>query len=105
VGKLKHRWTERDTIIAYHLYRFGDKDLSFSQGEIGDLLGMGSASMGFKLANFKAVAGDGGLDQYTKLDETIFNRFQHLPDDEFRVVGLQAITDAMSDAIARRQSG
>jgi len=59
-----HKWTEKDDIVAFYLYKFGDKDIPFSIGDVGTNLGMGVNSLKMRIANFKAIDGKGGLEHF-----------------------------------------
>ena len=95
-----HRWSEDDEIIALYLYRFGDKDLPFTKQEIADSLGMGWNSMSIKIANIKAVDTGKGMSGFSTQCQKIFERYQHMPDKEFSVLGLEAISRALEKRMA-----
>lgn len=68
----KHEWTENDDIIALYLYRFGLEDLPLGIGEIGDRLGMGAGSLRMRIRNFRAIDGQGGLENAAIQSRKIF---------------------------------
>jgi hypothetical protein len=57
-----HRWSEDDDLIGYCLYRFGPDVFGRSVEEIAGVPGMPFSSLNIKIANFKFIAGNGGLD-------------------------------------------
>ena len=59
---MKHEWSLDDDLIGYFLFRFGDAGLGISKKELAEKLGMGWASMNQKIANYKYLAGQAGLD-------------------------------------------
>ena len=61
-----HSWSIDDDLIAYHVFRFGPRDIDGNVQEIGTILGMGFNSFNLKIANLKAIAGLGGLANYTR---------------------------------------
>jgi hypothetical protein len=67
-----HHWSDDDNLIAYCLYRFGKEAFGIDQHELGDMLGMEFNSLNLKIANFKAIDGAGGLDQYSEQALRIF---------------------------------
>jgi hypothetical protein len=77
-----HRWSDDDNLIAYHVFRFGKRDLPTDFEEIGTILGMGSNSFSLKVANFKAIAGEGGMEGYSHQAVRIYEKYSRLPDDE-----------------------
>ena len=94
-----HRWSDDDNLIAYCLYRFGGDVFGSNKHVLGDMLGMGHNSIALKIANFKCIDGQGGLDQYSQQALRIFTKYCDLPSDEVRVAGnaaLQRATDGTS---------
>lgn len=87
----RHRWSVDDDLIAYHAFRFGKGDLDGSLQEMGQILGMGFNSFALKIANFKAIAGMGGLANYTRQSVQVYEKYSKLPDSEARLAGIQAI--------------
>jgi hypothetical protein len=87
----RHQWTEDDETIGFYLYRFGDKDLPFTKQELATMLGMGWNSMSLKVANFRALDGNGTMDGYTTQTMRVYERYKNTPDDEFMLIGMEAI--------------
>lgn len=71
---MPHHWTPNDDLVAYYLYRYGESGLGLSLDEIGALLGMGGAALRMRIQNHKAVAGEAGLSNYSRLTEEVFRR-------------------------------
>jgi hypothetical protein len=88
---VRHRWSVDDDLIAYHAFRFGPRDLDGNIREMGEILGMGFNSFNLKIANFKAIAGQGGLPNYTRQSVQVYEKYSKLPDSEARLAGIQAI--------------
>ena len=99
---LRHRWSVDDDLIAYHAFRFGPSDLDGNIQEIGEILGMGFNSFNLKIANFKAIAGMGGLANYTKQSVQVYEKYSKLPDSEARLAGVEAIGRAF-EAFSNRK--
>lgn len=89
-----HRWSDDDNLIAYCFYRFGEDVFGKDRQELGDILGMGFNSFGLKIANFKAIDGLGGLEQYSQQALRIFTRYSKLSDEEVRQAGNAALQRA-----------
>ncbi|MGI4789520.1 MAG: hypothetical protein ACRYFS_11795 [Janthinobacterium lividum] len=87
----RHSWTVDDDLIAYHVFRFGPRDIDGTIQEIGEILGMGFNSFNLKLANFKAIAGLGGLENYTRQSVQVYEKYSKLSDSEARLAGVEAI--------------
>lgn len=68
-----HTWSEDDELIAYCLYRFGNDFFGKDRHELGDMLGMGFNSLSLKIANFKAIDGLGGMEQYSQQALRVFS--------------------------------
>jgi 5-methylcytosine-specific restriction protein A len=80
----KHEWTEDDDIVALYLYRFGPDDLPISVGEIGDRLGMGAGSLRMRIGNFRAIDGQGGLDNAAIQSRKVYESHAKTSKDELR---------------------
>ncbi len=87
----RHQWTEDDEIIGFYLYRFGDKDLPFTKQELATMLGMGWNSMSLKIANFATLDDATTMDGYSHQAKRIYERFKDMPDDEFMLIGIEAM--------------
>ncbi len=90
----RHSWTVDDDLIAYHVFRFGPRDIDNNVQEIGVILGMGFNSFNLKLANFKAIAGQGGMENYTRQSLQVYEKHSKMPDGEARLAGVEAISRA-----------
>lgn len=99
---VRHRWSIDDDLIAYHAFRFGPRDLDGSIREMGEILGMGFNSFALKIANFKAIAGQGGLENYTRQSVQVYEKYSKMSDSEARLAGIQAINRAF-DAYSNRK--
>ncbi|HKQ47720.1 MAG TPA: hypothetical protein VJZ71_06610 [Phycisphaerae bacterium] len=92
---MNHKWSEDDDLIGYYLFRFGDAGLGTSKQELADRLGMGWASMNQKIANYKFLAGQPGLDHPSIQSRQIHSRYKDMPDDAFKTIGQKAIANAL----------
>ena len=92
-----HRWSDDDNLIAYCLYRLGNKEPTFgiAPTELGQILGMGYNSLSIKVANFKAIDGAGGMEGYSKQAELIEKRYRDMSNSELRSVGVEAVGRAL----------
>jgi len=61
---------------------------------------MGFNSLGLKIANFKAIDGSGGLEQYSQQALRVFTRYSGLPDEEVRQAGIAALQRASGSTTA-----
>ena len=52
---------------------------------------MGFNSFNLKLANFKAIAGQGGMENYTRQSLQVYEKYSKMPDGEARLAGVEAI--------------
>ena len=98
-----HHWSDDDNLIAYHVFRFGKRDLPSEIHEMGDILGMGYNSFMLKVSNFKSIAGEGGLDGYSQQAVRIYNKHSRMSDSEARHEGVAAIARAL-DTYTNRKS-
>ena len=80
-NKKRHQWTEENELVAYYLYRCGDKNLEESKEAIGELLGMGWNSLALKIANFKALEGKGGYDGFSRQAQRVYEQNEIFSDD------------------------
>jgi hypothetical protein len=58
---MKHKWSKKDEIVAFYLYKYSDKELPYSLEIIAKKLGMGINSMKMKLSNFQYLTKGKGL--------------------------------------------
>jgi len=63
----KHKWTEEDDIVAFYLYKFGTRNISYVIEEISGILGMSTDSLKMRIKNFRALDTGSGLSHYAKL--------------------------------------
>lgn len=98
----RHSWSVDDDLIAYHVFRFGSRDVDGDPQEIGAILGMGFNSFNLKIANFKAIAGLGGLENYTRQSVQVYEKYSELSDSEARLAGVEAIGRAFEAYTNRR---
>lgn len=99
---LRHKWSFDDDLIAYHAFRFGSGDLD-NVKEMGQILGMGFNSFNLKIANFKAIAGQGGLENYTRQSVQVYEKYSKVSDSEARAAGVQAIQRAFDVYTNRKE--
>ena len=90
-----HSWSDDDNLIAYHVFRFGKRDLPSELQEMGEILGMGYNSFMLKVSNFKSIAGKGGLEGYSHQAVRIYDKYSKLSDNEARSAGLAAMSRAL----------
>jgi hypothetical protein len=69
---VKYSWTKDDDIVAFYLYRFDTDGLASSVEEIAHQREMSAASLIMRIANFKAIDGGGGLQNYAKQSQKVF---------------------------------
>jgi hypothetical protein len=87
-----HIWKEDHDIVALYLYKFRRNGISLSLQEIGERLGMGVNSLKMRIANFKAIAGDGGLNHYSAQSKRIYNNYGGIPEDTLRSKVLEILS-------------
>jgi hypothetical protein len=92
-----HRWSDDDNLIAYCLYRLGTNEqaLGITPKAIGEVLGTGYDSLAIKVANFKAIDGDGGMSGYSQQAKEIYQRHCNLTNAELRELGIVALQKAL----------
>ena len=90
-----HHWSDDDNLIAYHVFRFGKRDLPSDLHEMGDILGMGYNSFMLKISNFKSIAGTGGLEGYSQQAVRIYEKYSKMSDVEAWTAGVGAIRCAL----------
>ncbi len=92
-----HRWSDDDNLIAYCLYRLGNKEHTFGiePNDLGKILGMGNNSLSLKVANFKSIDGAGGMEGYSKQAERIEKQYRNMSDSELWLTGSKAVQRAL----------
>ena len=71
-----HRWTKDDDIVAYYIYRYGTNSVFKTVKDISEILGLSESSLKMRIANFKAIDGNGGLKNYAKQSEEVYHKFK-----------------------------
>jgi hypothetical protein len=82
--KLKHRWSLEDNLVAFYLYKFGTKNLSYSEDLILDLLGISKGSMKMAKQNFLSLDGKnhGALKNASKMGKEVFEKYNSMDSEE-----------------------
>ena len=75
---MPHKWTPEDDLIAFYLYRYESSSLRMTTEFISKKLGMSEASLRMRIGNFQAIDGKGGLQNFAKLSERIFNQYKDI---------------------------
>jgi hypothetical protein len=81
-----HKWTEKDDIIMFYLYKFGTKNIKLSIEEIGEILNIKPSSIKMRIGNFKAIDTQGkeGLKHYAKLSKKIYEKYKNYLESDLR---------------------
>ena len=93
-----HRWSDDDDLIGYCLYRFGPDVFGRSVEEIAGVPGMPFSSLNIKIANFKFIAGNGGLEGYSQQALAVFRQYEDVLSDDARNAGVLALHRAAGKA-------
>ncbi len=81
----RHQWTDKDEVIAFFLYRYGDDDLMFKRCGIAKKLGMSKESLVAKEGNFKFLDTGKGLSNASCLSKKIYEKYKNKPKDKHRI--------------------
>lgn len=73
---MPHNWSKEDDIIAFYLYRYGPESLMMTLESISQKLGMSASSLRMRVGNFKALDGDGGLQNWAKQSEKVYQDYK-----------------------------
>lgn len=80
----KHRWSKEDDIVAFYLYKFGTKNISISINDIANKLGISTASIKMRIANYKALDKGKGLDHYAILSKKVYEDYNSYSETDLR---------------------
>ena len=82
----KHKWSKEDDIVAFYLYKFGTRNISISIDDIANTLGMSTASMKMRIANYKALDKGRGLNHYSKLSKKVYEEYKNYSEPDLRKI-------------------
>lgn len=82
-NSMQHKWSQENDIVAFYLYKFGPESLMMTFKDISKRLGMSEASLIMRVANFKAIDGVGGLENYAKQSKRIYNEYKNVKKGEY----------------------
>jgi hypothetical protein len=88
---LRHRWTETDDIVALYLHRFGLDRLDATRESIATHLGMTPAALNMRVANFRALANEGGLGNFADQSRRVHDRHHATPEPDLRRLVVRAL--------------
>ena len=70
--------------MAFYLQRYGSEHLPYTLSEIARRLGIEDGTLRMRIGNFKALAGDGGLQNWAQQSERVFRSNRDLNEPELR---------------------
>jgi len=76
---MAHHWTEQDDMAALYVYRFGVEGTPYSINSMAERLGIGHKSFKMRLRNYRAIEGKGGLENYARQSQAIYERHCNTP--------------------------
>jgi hypothetical protein len=79
-----HKWTESDDLATLYVYKFGTENLPYSMDDVAARRGIKAGSFRMRIANFQALDGKGGLDNYARQSKDIYDHYQNLSEPELR---------------------
>ena len=75
---MSHTWRCNDDVLAFYLYRYGEDNL-ISKDSVARYIGFNdTGSLNMRIGNFKAVDGQGGLRNWARLTEQVYNQYQNI---------------------------
>ncbi|HEY8601841.1 MAG TPA: hypothetical protein VIL85_25670 [Thermomicrobiales bacterium] len=81
---IHHHWTETDDIVALYLHHFGLDHFDTTRESIATHLGMTVAALNMRVANFRALADEGGLGNFAAQSRRVYDRYHAAPEPELR---------------------
>ena len=79
---MNHAWTASNDLVAFYLERFGTERHSLK--DAGARLGIPAAAMRMRMANFRALEGEGGLSNASRQSQAVFQRYREATEPELR---------------------
>jgi hypothetical protein len=87
-----HRWTEADDLAALYVFRVGTTGVPYSLDTIAQRRGIEPNSFKMRVGNFKALAGQGGLANYSRQSVQVFERHNRRTMEELRALAFPELT-------------
>lgn len=88
-----HRWTEEDDAAAPYVFRFGTDGLPYSVQMIAKRRGIDPGSFRMRVGNFKAIAGEGGLQNFARQSAQVYERFGRASRESLRAIAFPELTN------------
>jgi len=87
-----HRWIEGDDLAALYVFRFGTTGLPYSVETIAKRRGIEVATFKMRLQNFRAIAGLGGLDHYSRQSARIYQQHGRKRMEDLRAIAFPELS-------------
>ncbi len=75
-----HQWTLKDDLKILYIYKYGISNCCYSRNEIAEIIGVSVGSVGYRIANFKAIEGIGSATHFSILSEEVHGKYNNLPE-------------------------
>ena len=96
-----HHWTEGDDLAALYVFRFGTTGLPYSLETIAKRRGIEPATFKMRLQNFRAVAGLGGLDHYSRQTESVYRHHGRKRMEDLRALAFPELSSVNASSKPR----
>ncbi|MBC7775672.1 MAG: hypothetical protein H7246_09555 [Phycisphaerae bacterium] len=77
------KWIKNQDIVAYYLYRCRNSKSKAELEKIGEQMGIDLRALQMRIANFKFLSGQGGLNKPAKMSKATFEEHHRKDIDEF----------------------
>lgn len=78
-----HQWSREDDIVAFYLYKYSNKEISYSYNEITNKLGMSIGSLRMRKANYKYLDKNVGLPKVSNQTIEVYECFKDIDSRRF----------------------
>jgi hypothetical protein len=83
---MTHHWTREDDLIVLYLFKFDTRNIPYTMDQIALNRGMTIGSLRMRIANMRAIAGQGGLDHFGRITRQVYVAHHTKTLDELRKI-------------------
>lgn len=97
-----HAWRWEDDVVALYLFRAGTSEKTLA--EVDRRLGITPEAMRMRIANFKALAGGGGLENASRQSRAVFDKHKGTPDAELRQMAVRILREGTGGTTGEQEA-
>jgi hypothetical protein len=97
-----HNWTANEDKVSFYLSKFGNKAGMFTLEQIANVFQIDVGSLKMRVANFKALAGNRGLNNAAIQSREIFEAYKDLEQNMFEKEVVEIIESTHAEKVRKK---